>query len=65
MRLIMFLISLGFVIGAASLLYYLVEYPTRKQLRHLFGVINAIIKAAEASLRSNVEVQYVAVKKGR
>jgi peptidoglycan/LPS O-acetylase OafA/YrhL len=32
-RLIMFLVNLGLVIGAASLMYYLVEYPTRKRLR--------------------------------
>ena len=39
-RLIMFLVSVGLVIGAASLMYYLVEYPTRKRLRDLFGIIN-------------------------
>jgi len=66
MRLIMFLISLGLVIGAASLLYYLVEYPTRTRLRDLFGVIGGrSSKPSKPDFRSNVEVQSVVVKKGR
>jgi len=39
MRLTMFLASLAIVIGAASLLYYLVEYPSRRRLRDLLGIL--------------------------
>ena len=62
MRPIVFLISVGLVIGAAALLYYLVEYPTRNRLRDLFGVINGQLSKPDFS--SNVEVQSVVVKKG-
>jgi len=40
MRLTMFMASIGIVIGAASLLYYLVEYPSRRRLRDLFGKLD-------------------------
>jgi peptidoglycan/LPS O-acetylase OafA/YrhL len=36
----MFMASIGIVIGAASLLYYLVEYPSRRRLRDLFGKLD-------------------------
>lgn len=39
MRLMIFLVSPAVVIGAAALLYYLVEYPARHRLRNLFGRI--------------------------
>ena len=38
-RAMMFVISFAVVIGAASLLYYLVEYPARRRLRNAFGTI--------------------------
>jgi peptidoglycan/LPS O-acetylase OafA/YrhL len=40
-RLMLFFVSLATVICAASLLYYLVEYPARHRLRNVFGVIGA------------------------
>jgi peptidoglycan/LPS O-acetylase OafA/YrhL len=39
MRAMMFIISFAVVIGAASLLYYLIEYPVRIRLRNAFGTI--------------------------
>lgn len=41
LRITMFLVSLAVVIGAAALLYYLVENPARRHLRNLFGTIVA------------------------
>jgi len=41
MRLMMFVVSIGSVIGAAALLFYLVEYPARTRLRNLLGKIDA------------------------
>jgi peptidoglycan/LPS O-acetylase OafA/YrhL len=41
MRATMFIISLAIVIGAASLLYYLIEYPIRRRLRNVVGTIVA------------------------
>ncbi len=37
---LMFLFSVGVVIGAASLLFYLVEHPARKHLRNLLGTMD-------------------------
>ena len=37
----LFAVSIGLVVGAAALLFYLVEYPVRTRLRNLLGRIDA------------------------
>ena len=52
LRLVLFVIGMAVVIGAAVLLYHLVEYPARRRLRNLFWSITAAASTDAPALAS-------------
>jgi peptidoglycan/LPS O-acetylase OafA/YrhL len=64
-RLTLFVGSLGIVIGAASLLYYVVENPSRRRLRGLFGKLATQPSRSDAlPAFHDVPVEFAEVKQG-
>ena len=65
LRSIMFVGSIGAAVGAASLLYYSVELPTRKRLRNLLGKIAMPSpKPVAPSISHDIQVEPVELKEG-
>jgi peptidoglycan/LPS O-acetylase OafA/YrhL len=63
LRSVMFVGSIGAAVGAASLLYYSVELPTRRRLRNRLGKI-AVTSPQPPAISHSVRVEPVELKEG-